>query len=83
MTEAWAVAEVLGPDRDQRARAARLRAERRERIASSLLAGMVSVDGGPVDELAGKRCREACNLADRLILELDRRLALELEAARR
>lgn len=41
-------AEALGPDRDRVDRLARERAERRERIATAALKGLLANSGGPI-----------------------------------
>lgn len=64
-----AIAEAVGPDRDDRVKAARARAERRERIATAVLGHFVS-------RLTAERAaKDACDLADALIDQLDRRQA--------
>lgn len=83
------IAETLGPDRDRRARDVRERAERRERIATHVLAHLsteaeallaTSKEFGvtPVEAAA----IWACQQADALMAELDRRRDAELQEAR-
>lgn len=79
--ESRRIAEALGSDRDRWAREVRLRAERRERIATALMAGMyanVRVGESPAEHLA----LGAVVGADALLAELDARRDAELAEAR-
>lgn len=81
MNEARQIAEALGPDRDRRARQARERADRRERIATAIYAAVIG--GSEFPWVAREEnARGAVLAADALLAELDRRRDAELEEAR-
>lgn len=79
------ISEDQAAERDARGRKARSRAERRERIATAVLAGQASnapavALGGPhIDRLL---VETSIALANLLIEHLDQELAAELEEAR-
>ena len=58
------------------------RAERRERIATQLAAGMLGSESEEFTWTVEGLARRAANFADALIAELDQREATELEEAR-
>lgn len=85
--ETTPIPEALETVPDRREWAARARAERRERIATELAAGVVETysvrlgDAMFVDVDGSPLVRGVCDLADALIDELDARLAADLEEA--
>lgn len=74
--------EFAAGQRDARQRAARARAERRERIATAVLASLWAATTTNLDVTPSGAAHEACDLADALMAELDARLQADLEAAK-
>lgn len=69
----------MTPSRDEAVAAIRARAVRREVIATAVLAGLCSTDDPIVRqyELPEELAEAACDLADELMAELDRRRQAE------
>ena len=81
--ESRQIAEAVGSDRDRRAREVRLRAERRERIATAVYASMFTATKlRPTVQERGMWAAEAVAAADALMAELDLRRDAELAEAR-